>query len=153
MCKIESSVSIPFKNCKLFSAGPQRCRFNQSRSFSPRATIAVESPSSSAADHGGPKLLLQVKDLTAAITESKQSILKGVNLTVHEGEVHTVKGKNGSGKSTFAKVVGQAMAGDICGEIGVLCYRPQLFTMRTKRLSQLLRLNRTHIPSRYKQGD
>ncbi|KAK8597857.1 hypothetical protein V6N13_095253 [Hibiscus sabdariffa] len=40
-------------------------------------------------------------------------------------------------------VVGEAKAGDICGEIGVLCYRPQLFTVRTKRLCQLLRLNRT----------
>lgn len=29
------------------------------------------------------------------------------------------------------------------GEIGLLCYKPQLFTVRTKRLSQLLRLNRT----------
>ncbi|XP_050283173.1 potassium channel AKT1-like [Quercus robur] len=40
------------------------------------------------------------------------------------------------------QVVGEAKAGDLCGEIGVLCYRPQLFTVRTKRLSQLLRLNR-----------
>ncbi|KAI7733991.1 hypothetical protein M8C21_014329 [Ambrosia artemisiifolia] len=39
--------------------------------------------------------------------------------------------------------VGEANKGDLCGEIGVLCYRPQLFTVRTKRLSQLLRLNRT----------
>ncbi|XP_031098345.1 potassium channel AKT1-like [Ipomoea triloba] len=39
--------------------------------------------------------------------------------------------------------VGEAKAGDLCGEIGVLCYRPQLFTVRTKRLSQLLRMNRT----------
>ncbi|KAK8595655.1 hypothetical protein V6N13_000355 [Hibiscus sabdariffa] len=44
---------------------------------------------------------------------------------------------------TGAVVVGEAKAGDICGEIGVLCYRPQLFTVRTKRLCQLLRLNRT----------
>ncbi|KAF2317961.1 hypothetical protein GH714_041285 [Hevea brasiliensis] len=43
----------------------------------------------------------------------------------------------------FQLVVGQAKSGDLCGEIGVLCYRPQLFTVRTKRLSQLLRLNRT----------
>ncbi|KAK7852017.1 potassium channel akt1 [Quercus suber] len=43
---------------------------------------------------------------------------------------------------TGAVVVGEAKAGDLCGEIGVLCYRPQLFTVRTKRLSQLLRLNR-----------
>jgi CRP-like cAMP-binding protein len=41
------------------------------------------------------------------------------------------------------QVVGEAKTGDLCGEIGVLCYRPQLFTVRTKRLSQLLRLNRT----------
>ncbi|RDY04230.1 Potassium channel AKT1, partial [Mucuna pruriens] len=40
-------------------------------------------------------------------------------------------------------VVGEAKTGDLCGEIGVLCYKPQLFTVRTKRLSQLLRLNRT----------
>lgn len=39
--------------------------------------------------------------------------------------------------------VGQAKKGDICGEIGVLCYRPQLFTVRTKRLCKLLRINRT----------
>ncbi|KAD6795064.1 hypothetical protein E3N88_05960 [Mikania micrantha] len=44
---------------------------------------------------------------------------------------------------TGAVVVGEAKAGELCGEIGVLCYRPQLFTVRTKRLSQLLRLNRT----------
>ncbi|KOM33075.1 hypothetical protein LR48_Vigan01g263100 [Vigna angularis] len=44
---------------------------------------------------------------------------------------------------TGAVVVGEAKTGDLCGEIGVLCYKPQLFTVRTKRLSQLLRLNRT----------
>ncbi|KAJ9548610.1 hypothetical protein OSB04_021153 [Centaurea solstitialis] len=37
----------------------------------------------------------------------------------------------------------EAGPGDLCGEIGVLCYKPQLFTVRTKKLSQLLRLNRT----------
>ncbi|KAF5482122.1 hypothetical protein F2P56_002714 [Juglans regia] len=41
------------------------------------------------------------------------------------------------------QVVGEAKTGNVCGEIGVLCYRPQLFTVRTKRLSQLLRVNRT----------
>ncbi|KAG5225307.1 potassium channel AKT [Salix suchowensis] len=44
---------------------------------------------------------------------------------------------------TGAVVVGEAATGDVIGEIGLLCYRPQLFTVRTKRLSQLLRLNRT----------
>ncbi|KAL6523615.1 RAC-alpha serine/threonine-protein kinase [Orobanche gracilis] len=40
------------------------------------------------------------------------------------------------------QVFGRAKPGDICGEISVLCYRPQLFTVRTKRLTQLLRMNR-----------
>ncbi|XP_030475988.2 potassium channel AKT1-like [Syzygium oleosum] len=46
-------------------------------------------------------------------------------------------------KNGTEEVVGEAKTGDLSGEIGVLCYRPQLFTVRTKRLSQLLRLNRT----------
>ncbi|KAH9760806.1 Potassium channel AKT6 [Citrus sinensis] len=44
---------------------------------------------------------------------------------------------------TGAMVVGEAKPGDVVGELGLLCYKPQLFTVRTKRLSQLLRLNRT----------
>lgn len=40
-------------------------------------------------------------------------------------------------------MAGVAKAGDVVGEIGVLCYRPQLFTVRTKSLCQLLRMNRT----------
>ncbi|KAG8639260.1 hypothetical protein MANES_14G128600v8 [Manihot esculenta] len=46
-------------------------------------------------------------------------------------------------KNGAEQLVGKVNSGDLCGEIGVLCYRPQLFTVRTKRLSQLLRLNRT----------
>lgn len=43
----------------------------------------------------------------------------------------------------YLQPISEAKTGDLCGEIGVLCYRPQLFTVRTKRLSQLLRMNRT----------
>ncbi|KAK9947626.1 hypothetical protein M0R45_003241 [Rubus argutus] len=46
-------------------------------------------------------------------------------------------------KNGVEQVIGEAKTGDLIGEIGVLCYRPQLFTVRTKRLTQLLRLNRT----------
>ncbi|KAG6424102.1 hypothetical protein SASPL_114514 [Salvia splendens] len=46
-------------------------------------------------------------------------------------------------KNGVEHVVGEAKNGDLCGEIGVLCYRPQPFTVRTKKLCQLLRLNRT----------
>ncbi|KAH7652133.1 Potassium channel voltage-dependent EAG/ELK/ERG protein [Dioscorea alata] len=41
------------------------------------------------------------------------------------------------------KIVREARTSDLVGEIGVLCYRPQPFTVRTKKLCQLLRLNRT----------
>ncbi|BBG96823.1 ABC transporter I family member 6, chloroplastic [Prunus dulcis] len=51
---------------------------------------AVETSGSgnnSQVEEGEKKLLLQVKDLTAVIAESKQEILKGVNFTVYQGEV------------------------------------------------------------------
>ncbi|KAL9233896.1 hypothetical protein vseg_008831 [Gypsophila vaccaria] len=43
------------------------------------------------------------------------------------------------------QIIKEVKSGGVCGEIGVLCYRPQLFTVRTKRLCQLLRLNRTTL--------
>ncbi|XP_012842221.1 PREDICTED: potassium channel KAT3 [Erythranthe guttata] len=41
------------------------------------------------------------------------------------------------------QVVGKACAGDIFGDIGVLCRKPQPFGVRTTEVSQILRLNKT----------
>ncbi|KAI3456014.1 hypothetical protein Pfo_012677 [Paulownia fortunei] len=41
------------------------------------------------------------------------------------------------------QIVGKASAGDIFGEIGVLCGKPQPFGVRTTEISQILRLNKT----------
>lgn len=49
------------------------------------------------------KTLLEVRGLHANVNGIE--ILKGVDLTVKSGEVHAIMGLNGSGKSTFAKIL------------------------------------------------
>ncbi|XP_010434553.1 PREDICTED: potassium channel KAT2 [Camelina sativa] len=56
-----------------------------------------------------------------------------VDFTVYVGEEDQVQGK--------------AVIGDAFGEIGVLCYTPQPFTVRTTKLSQILRINKTSLMS------
>src|SRR5438874_570498 len=47
--------------------------------------------------------LLEIKNLHARVGE--REILKGIDLTINQGEVHAIMGRNGSGKSTLAQVI------------------------------------------------
>jgi Fe-S cluster assembly ATP-binding protein len=60
--------------------------------------------------------ILEVRNLKVSINNIE--ILKGLNLTVNQGEIHAIMGPNGSGKSTFSKVIAghpayQVLSGDI----------------------------------------
>ena len=60
----------------------------------------------------GPELL-DVRGLSANV--AGVPILKGINLTVHPGEIHAIMGPNGSGKSTLAKVLAGHPAYEVTG--------------------------------------
>ena len=48
-------------------------------------------------------MMLKITDLY--VTVEGKEILKGLNLTVKQGEVHVIMGPNGSGKSTLARTI------------------------------------------------
>ncbi|HLP81405.1 MAG TPA: Fe-S cluster assembly ATPase SufC [Nitrosomonas sp.] len=63
--------------------------------------------------HSNSVPVLTVQGLRASINGTE--ILKGIDLTVKSGEIHAIMGLNGSGKSTFAKVLAGHSAYEVTG--------------------------------------
>jgi Fe-S cluster assembly ATP-binding protein len=57
--------------------------------------------------------LLEIRGLTASVGD--KPILRGIDLTLEEGQVHAVMGPNGSGKSTLAQVLAGNPAYEVTG--------------------------------------
>src|SRR3954466_5278250 len=62
--------------------------------------------------------LLEIRGLTASVGD--KPILRGIDLTLEEGQVHAVMGPNGSGKSTLAQVLAGNPAYEVTG--GTILY-------------------------------
>ena len=79
------------------------------------------------------KTLLEVRRLCATVNGVE--ILKDLDFTVKSGEVHAIMGQNGSGKSTFAKVLAGHPAYEVTGGT-VLLEGRNLFELKPEERAQ-----------------
>ena len=62
--------------------------------------------------------MLEIKNLHARVADTETEILRGLDLTVQDGEIAAIMGPNGSGKSTLSYIIAgredyEVTAGDI----------------------------------------
>ena len=78
--------------------------------------------------------LLNLRDISKSFTGV--AALRGINLTIHAGQVHTLLGENGAGKSTLIKIlagVHQADSGTML--LDGTPYRPPTHGKRQRTVS------------------
>ena len=62
--------------------------------------------------------MLEWKNLSVKIKDGKKNVIDGLSLKINNGEIHTIMGPNGTGKSTLAKtIMGHYKFEIIAGEI------------------------------------
>jgi Fe-S cluster assembly ATP-binding protein len=49
--------------------------------------------------------MLQIKNLTVKLSENDSNVLENISLSFKEGEIHLIKGRNGSGKSSLVNTI------------------------------------------------
>jgi Fe-S cluster assembly ATP-binding protein len=77
--------------------------------------------------------ILEIQGLKASVNDTE--IVKNLNLIVNPSEIHAIMGKNGSGKSTFAKIVAGHPAYRVTGG-DILFYGESILDIEPEERSQ-----------------